>query len=162
MPYKTEDLAYIAGLIDGEGYIGLVKYIEKRRTKNIKNRITYYYHPVVKLAMCDRDGIDLIDSLFLGNIWFHQRNEKYKNWKNQWEWQAKGQKRVKEILQAILPYLKVKRKQAELVIDFIRNREIKETHKIKWGQTSYDKNDNEIYNKSRLLNHKGVSQYVPL
>jgi len=134
MPYKAEELAYIAGLVDGEGYIGLVKVTETRRIF----RTTYCYLPTIRISMCDREGIDFIDRLFKGNIWFHQ---KQKGWRDQWEWSAKGKKRVAEILKAILPYLKIKKRQAEVLIEFVNERESISTHCVKWGSSSYTEKD---------------------
>ena len=148
MPYKPEDLAYIAGILDGEGYIGLVKQIETRR-----KRETIYYNPVVCFSMTNKLAIDFVNSLFEGNIWFSDKGENI-NRKDIFEWEAKGQKRTKEILEAILPFLRVKKEQAVILLRFIERRE-KTSHKVKWGETSYTKEDDEYYNKIRKLNHKG-------
>ena len=148
MLYRPEDLAYIAGILDGEGYIGLVKHIEKR-----SKRETIYYDPVVNVSMTNKLAIDFINSLFEGNIWFSDKGEKT-NRKGIFEWVAKGQKRTKEILEAVLPFLKVKKEQAVTLLRFIERRE-KISHKIKWGETSYTKEDNKYYNEIRKLNHRG-------
>ena len=150
--YTNEDLSYIAGLVDGEGYIGLIKHIEKRRRKTIKTRITCFYRPAVKIEMCDRDGIDFIDKFFEGNIWFIEHKAIQRG---SWAWSAGSQSKAKRFLEAILPYLKIKKNQAELLIHFIKQREIKNTHRVKRGSTSYTKHEVQIYNKLRLLNKRG-------
>jgi len=146
MPHKEVDLAYIAGLIDGEGYVGLVKQIEKRRS-----RISVYYEPKVCIAMCDKVGIDFIANKFSCNIWYKEmQNER---WRNQWHLRIKGRKRLKEFLLAIYPYLHVKRRQAELMLEFINLRE--KAKQPKWGETSYTIKEHEMYLDFRELNKKG-------
>lgn len=153
MPYQIEELAYIAGLIDGEGYVGLVKHLEKRRQKNNKRNITLFYRPAVKIGMCDKKGIDFIKKVIGGKIWLRKvLNIRYKD---QWIWSADSYIDTKKVIEAVLPYLKVKRKQAVLLLNFIKERQIKNNHKIKWGQTSYSIKETHIYNKLKLLNKTG-------
>ena len=103
---KKTDLAYVAGIIDGEGCIGIYK------TK-------YRYYLTVAVHMTDEWMVTWLASLFSGskNTYTHYR--KRSNCKPEWAWQIQG-KRALVFLELILPYLKLKRPQAEIAINFQR------------------------------------------
>lgn len=85
-------LAYIAGLIDGEGHIRV------GRTGNSRRAL----YPVVIVRMKDREPIDLLFSVFGGSQSFLQKV-------SVWSWQASG-RRAGAVLLAIRPYLRLTRK----------------------------------------------------
>lgn len=101
---KRVDLAYIAGIIDGEGCICPVS-----RTSHLGRR----YNIELTVEMTDRTAIDFIQAIVGGNI-YHKLPED-ENHKESWRWIAKGEK-AKAILKVIKPFLLVKRGHAELAL----------------------------------------------
>lgn len=101
---------YIAGIIDGEGYIGLWK------TKT-RSQIEYGYQPGIKIAMVDCD--DLLYALadeFGGYV--HHRTASQANHRNSTCWELKGKTLLKPVLEDIMPHLRIKTRQAELLYEF--------------------------------------------
>lgn len=100
-------LAYAAGIIDGEGCI----IIGKGKPKGL--RLTYQYSLRVTVGMSVPIAIDWLKNNFGGSIKY-RANGKYKpiyHW-SVLSIQAEG------FIKIILPYLKVKRKEAELALEF--------------------------------------------
>jgi hypothetical protein len=114
MPFTNEELAYSAGIIDGEGYIGITKHSERRRKKN-----TFYYTIMVKVGMTDKEAVDFLYKLFGGYLYL----EKRKDVKDVWIWSIVGIKKVAPILRLLLPYLKVKNTQADILLTYCSCRE---------------------------------------
>ncbi|HEB13723.1 MAG TPA: hypothetical protein ENI13_01950, partial [candidate division CPR3 bacterium] len=55
MPVTTEDLAYMAGVIDSDGYIGIVKQSETRR-----KHTTEYFRTVITVSQVQLEAIELL------------------------------------------------------------------------------------------------------
>lgn len=112
MPVKIEDLGYIAGVIDSDGYIGLARQRESRRRGNI----TESYKPIVTVTQAQPEALDFIRSLVGGS------NGKNKSSNNNhrplYRWGFYSNKTTSDFLRVIEPYLKIKRKQAQLVMEF--------------------------------------------
>ena len=100
---KRIDLAYAAGIIDGEGYIG----------------IGVHHRPHHRLSVT----VGMTDSLvptwlwitFGGSLNEYQRH--HVGWRSIWVWRI-CDRQAGEFLPQILPYLKVKREHAKLAIQF--------------------------------------------
>ena len=103
--------AYLAGIIDGEGTIRIARTNPKHSNWNIK------YSGAISIGMIDKKVIQLFVKLFGAKM----RIECVPNRKPIYRWGTSGNNVVPEILKTILPYLIVKRKQAELVIKFCEN-----------------------------------------
>jgi len=104
---KKTDIAYIAGLFDGEGCI--------RINKNSANRNYYTLNVSVKMAW--EWMPKYLHLAFGGSIHKYKMDKYYPNAKDQWCWNIRG-KEATEFLKAILGYLRVKRAEAELAIVF--------------------------------------------
>jgi hypothetical protein len=96
------DLAYLAGFIDGEGSIGIVVVAKHKK-----------YVTQIAACNCNPTPIMLLKELFGGKI--RLRNWKNKKWKPNYEWKLTA-KKAAVVIKAILPYLKIKNKQAEIVL----------------------------------------------
>ena len=59
----TEILAYAAGIVDGEGYIGI------RKGKPTASRINFSYDLMVAIAMTDKEIIEWFHDNFGGGKW---------------------------------------------------------------------------------------------
>jgi len=105
---KKTDIAYIAGLFDGEGCIMINKTIYRPRT---------YYQLYVQVNMSSQWIIEYLQFTFGGSVHKYEHSQYYPNAKPQWAWKAYGLAAV-EFLKAMMPYLKLKKSQAELGLLF--------------------------------------------
>lgn len=107
---KDIDLAYVAGILDGEGCISITK-IRPKNT-NLHNPC---YGLQIRVSMVDKAIPLLCQSFFGGYLWQKPpRNEKEKP---QWKWAVQSKEAVK-CLNLLLPYLRSKKNEAELAIKF--------------------------------------------
>lgn len=102
----STDWAYLAGIIDGEGCIGV--YWDKS-SKTYKLTLAISSTSVEWL-------IALQEKFGLGNVHV-QKHKAKKNWKLQAHWSL-THSHAQEILRGCLPYLGIKKSQAELALTF--------------------------------------------
>ena len=108
MALSETDIAYIAGLTDGEGCITINKvYIASYGN---------YYKNIVSITNTDIDVLKWVCEHFGGRVDSH--SEFYRN-KPCYRWSLNGSKSSK-FLESMLPYLRIKSKQAELSLEFIK------------------------------------------
>ena len=107
------DLAYLAGFIDGEGcfFIGMFWCKTKSGNKNLN------YHTYIKITNTDHAVMEWIKDTFNGTNYGQWRStdRARKHEKKISHIQFTG-KTLDEILPKLLPYLKVKKRQAEIMI----------------------------------------------
>ena len=109
-PYNVlpkEDLAYIAGIFDGEGYLDM----DKRGFWRLG--IANTYKPLI-----DWLGRRISYSTFN----FHRRQNP--KWKEVYNWNLHGNLKVKALLKLLLPYLTVKQLKALVAIKDIEDRNV--------------------------------------
>jgi len=129
---KETDKAYIAGLLDGEAYIGIKKSTAKRN-----GRINPAYQERIQVRMVDEPAIKFLTESLGGN--YYQEKPSAKNGRPLYCFQASDKQAIK-ILKTVLPYLRVKKEVAEIVIELrkLRSNPDKEAHKIimknRWGR----------------------------
>lgn len=111
-----ELLAYLAGAIDSDGSICIVR---KQPYRN--DRTWPYYIPMVRLGQIHNGICSKLQKRFGGNINIRRENKKphengrFHNAKPMFIWQAYCS-RAAAVASALLPYLTIKKKQAELLI----------------------------------------------
>lgn len=93
--------AYIAGLLDGEGYFA-------RGSSGVSLRVN----------MANKDVLEWLHSQVGGTLNFKAAAKA--EWQDQWVWQLARQPRVNHALRHIRPYLRVKCRQADLMLEFLR------------------------------------------
>ncbi len=107
------DAAYIAGLIDGDGHIGI---------ENVGNN---YKSPRITIANTNKDVLEwCLKTIGLGNI----SKNKFENTlhkKQLYTWYLSSRKNIMELLNQIYPYLKIKRMKALEIINFTIEKEEK-------------------------------------
>jgi hypothetical protein len=99
MTFSPTDLAYCAGIIDGEGSIGIYRRLERRT-----------YRITVAVAMCETEAVTLLCELFGGSIAVGCRTDRDKH-RPQYAWHAAASMGAL-CLREILPYLRIKKAQA--------------------------------------------------
>lgn len=133
---KNEELAYLAGIIDGEGWITIDR---------CNNEIR------VGVAMVDTSAVELLQQTFGGKLRLcsvvkstHRRTT---------EWEVSVRK-AKDVLTQVLPYLRIKRRQAEVALEF------QETKKYRGSApTPQDvlAKRSSLVKEMVQLNHRGAS-----
>lgn len=109
--------SWLAGFIDGEGWIGIYK--RKQGWHCCQLTISNTNKEIIEWLQKSFGGGIITKKVFIGQ-----------NWKEQYWWQVYNKKRLDAILLAIIPYLKVKKKQAILVRKFMKTYK-KEFYKYK-------------------------------
>ena len=103
------DLAYIAGLVDGEAYIGI-----KKSNSKLNGRVNPAYHERIQIRMVDEEAIRFLSETLGGN--YYKEKPNCKGGRPLYCYQASDLK-ASTILESLLPYLKVKRNSAFVVLE---------------------------------------------
>lgn len=145
---KTELLAYTAGIIDGEGFIGI------RKGKPRIGRINFSYDLVVAVAMTNRDLIEWLCERFEGATCVSVlRSCKHKHVYRWTVWNNKAER----FLRSIQPFLRVKVRQAEIGIKLCESIAEGKHREHKKGVPTDVLNFREgLYTQIRCLNKRGV------
>ena len=109
------DLAYYAGIFDGEGCISIGKAIKKKYHKDGTERECVTYGLRIEVVNTNEWLCRQLWFAFGGYV--RQMKEPEINRQAVWVWQTQC-KHASEVLQTLLPYLKLKRPQAEIAIAF--------------------------------------------
>lgn len=96
---------YLAGIIDGEGTVRV----------DVSNYV--YRYPRIAVVNTHKPLLDAIQREFGGSVKTHDKNRValHPNWSDAWAWTTAGKNAV-VILNAVLPFLIVKREAAEAVL----------------------------------------------
>lgn len=145
------ELAYCAGLVDGEAYIG----VKKTRAYRCQGRATSGYHAAIQVRMVDRPGVELLTSLFGGTLYTEKPH--CNNGRPLHCWSV-SDLRAEKALAALLPFLRVKCRQAELVLSL---RELQqEGHKHRTKVVGYRDFPNQHGTVRRVANLAFSDEYV--
>jgi len=140
---KLAQVAYLAGIVDGEGCFTI-------RKKTYSNGRTLYT-PRITIGMNTAQPLDLAYGLFGGSI--RARRTTGNNVPHIFVWEVSCTK-AKETAKTILPFLRVKREQACLLIDMQTRIEIgkkNRTWSVKNNQNSMDPlSDHELQRRKEL------------
>lgn len=112
MPNLNEpEKAYIAGFLDGDGCICMFAKVPK----NKQHRRSLHYSFTVTIGNTDSEIIQYLFSKFGGSM--YKRKKTRKNWRVFQYWRI-CDRHASAFLKMIYPYLRIKRKQAEIIIKF--------------------------------------------
>jgi len=131
LPLETK--CYIAGFIDGEGCFSFHK--EK----------TGYYSPFLSISNTNEDVINWFKNTL---DWGYKGYVDNRREKPKWQLEMRGMKRLIPLLLDILPYLIVKKRHAELILEYCKSRLSKP-----FGPLT--KREKEIIQEIRKLNKRG-------
>ena len=108
--------AYLAGIIDGEGSIGIYKWKNPRARKNP------FYRARMRITNTNKKLIDLIVNKLQNQKGYivAKRENRIKNRKTCYELEL-GEILTKKLLKEVLPYLVIKKKHAENVLKLKEN-----------------------------------------
>lgn len=103
---KSTDLAWAAGFLDGEGCIRIAPHTGRT------NLIEYYL--VVTAGQISKEPLEKLQTLFGGTLYFRPATRG--NRRPVWDWRVYGTQ-VLTMLNLVLPYLTVKKAEAQLVLN---------------------------------------------
>lgn len=141
---NKEFIAWAAGFFDGEGSIQIITSYPKKNGKAYPNNSLR-----LSLGQTDLYPLELFRENFGGAISARRphTNPKYKK---VWEWYSGGSKKSSEILTILLPYLIVKKRQAEIGLEFYS----------KVGRPGRNNKDGSIIPSYQLNSYKEQLSYV--
>jgi hypothetical protein len=137
--------AWLAALIDGEGWIGVV------RERRPRNKSGWNYKPTVEIVNCNRQLLNAALECASGYSTLKHNRLRETNHRQTFSVRF-NQRAIAALLEQIKPYLIVKRKQAELVIALCR---LKETTPMRTSQNA-DMFE-ALRGQIRALNRRGTS-----
>ena len=150
---KDTDVAYCAGLLDGEGYIG----VKRTKAYACQGRTTPGYHARIGIKMVDEGAIRFFAETLGG--WYWQEKPSLKNGRPYFVYQATDAKAA-GILRALLPYLRVKRESAETVL---RLRDLQSDSRKHRTKVVGEKNFPNKYGTVRMVKVTALSdEYVAM
>lgn len=107
---KNKTKSYAAGMIDADGCISVNELVRENKTQ---------YQPHVSISNTSLPLVKWFVSHFGGvwrkASWVHQNGETYRGY----EWIIRDQKHIGRFLRLILPYLILKRSQAESMLEYV-------------------------------------------
>ena len=117
MYHSVADLAYLAGLIDGEGHLTIESSV-KAKNRTSKHPEGYRTHVVlVNVTNTDVPMIEWLYYTFGGRLYLQLPNDKYRRMKTIYRWTMYGPL-IDSLLPQVIPYLKTKKQQAEVIMQF--------------------------------------------
>jgi hypothetical protein len=146
---KAISIQYLAGLIDGEGYVGIRRCLKKEKGR--KDQLEF--KPTVVIANTNYNLMLMLKKTFYGSICKKNLGLKIL-WKQSYSFEF-NRTEIKEILPKLIPYLIIKKEQAILVMDLFK------TYKNHYGVGhAYTKEQiskkEELHIKSLKLNKRGI------
>lgn len=112
---QREEIIYLAGLFDGEGTICIQKDTRPRYGERGWNPV---YYVTVRIGMIEEKAIrSYLDFFKLGYV---DCEKIYHQFRPMWRWSSRAKDDVKHILEKFLPFLRVKKPQAELALRFFQ------------------------------------------
>src|SRR3990167_3665249 len=131
------ELAYAAGLFDGEGYVRIARYAKPNSTH-------VRWQVVAGIGMPYKPIIVAWGKQFKGSLYVNDHSKRNANHRPQFMWDSKS-KDACAFLRQVLPFLVVKREEAILCLDLQANIE---TYKFKLGNRFW-----------KHPNHAGIVAY---
>lgn len=111
---SVADIAYLAGYFDGEGTVVIAKVMYKSK----KNGPQAYHSMRIQVVSTDIVSLKEFERVLGGYVQFHKSTQPGR-WKPRWDWCCCAHEAT-AALQRMLPYLRVKRHDAEVGIEFQR------------------------------------------
>lgn len=145
---KKTDKAYIAGLIDGEGCICIAK---RKNGHFPKAGKPWYYQPIVTISNTDKRMLDFVVNRYKG--WITKPKPQKSHRKQIYSWFISGEL-MRSFLRDILPYLVIKRRQAEITLSFPNYQDRGWGGKFSIGRSQQEFKKQEIlWSKMKKLNN---------
>lgn len=113
-------LAYIAGILDGEGSIMIQKQASKSFMEQRRKRGCFHPHyaPAIRIGMIEKKPLEfIVETTAIGKVY---EEKPYHHKRSMFRWMIRSKSEVEDFLPLVIPYLLVKIKQAELCLQFMK------------------------------------------
>lgn len=130
---------YLAGFIDGEGYLSVVTHSDTRTKRG------FTLQPVIAIGSVDKIILDEISKITSGKF---QSRKKIKGNKQLYFLQVQDLEGIKLCLKQILPYLVIKKQQTTLLNEYVKLR-------LKNKNKGYSDRELEIAKIFKTINKRG-------
>ena len=152
------EIPWLAGFIDGEGYIGIERQRKKETTKQAASLL---YHPYLIIANSNSNVLKFIRECIGYGYIYEVRRKKSKsshnNEKPGFQYKLTKMDQLKPLLNLLRPYLHLKQQQCDLLLKFINIRKsARRIYGPHRGYTSFSNLEEEIYQKLLTLNKRGI------
>lgn len=148
----SEFLAYLAGVIDSDGAIGISRRTERTNTHG------YSYREVLQITWKKSDYttafLQELKDIYGGSIGFYTGGFNNKTQTVRYSVDGKG---TEKLTKDILPYLRLKKIQAELVLEMRSLKNVKYGNGNRKPQSIWEKED-EIYGKALIQRSRGLTK----
>jgi len=123
--YSGIHLAYLAGIVDGEGCIHIGYYFNKSQNRSV-------YHSLLQITSTDKCLIDWLTEIFGGHYSVYTEAQTPKNSTlKPYNWKASGE-RLTHLCELLIPYAIIKKEQLKIMLEFRRT--FQDQHEPKKGQ----------------------------
>lgn len=151
--FSKTDLAWLAGIIDGEGCIWICRHY-------VKTRGYLRFIPFVQITNTNFQIIEkskkILDAL---GISYYNQSFKYSGEKEKWDIKIGKRDQVKKILESLLPHLVGKKDQGVVMLDYLQQsddlikhkRDVKNQKFISMSSSDYRDFSDLVYNKLRTM-----------
>lgn len=125
-------LSYLAGAIDSDGHISLKKSSQRKRIRG--DMVSDSYFGLIGLKQVTDDIPSLLKGVFGGAHFLTKQQTN--NSKQLWSWQVTCEQSYRAC-EALLPYLRVKKKQALILLELSSTRDKKYRSALYWYELKY-------------------------
>ena len=150
--------AWLAGFIDGEGYLGII-FQRKKETK--RQSASPRYHPYLVVVstnrMILRHVMDLVPD---GNVYLLKKESE--KWKAAYQFKLTKMKPLLTLLKQLEPHLQLKKPQCRVLIEFLARRLLVKpvVGRGSRGITSFTDRDWGSHQELLTLNKRGPTHHV--
>lgn len=145
------DIAYCAGLMDGEAYIG----VKRTAPYASQGKVTPGFHARIQIRMVDEAAIRFIAETFGG--WYYPEKAHSHKGRPLFCYQA-ADASAERILRTVLPYLRVKRASADTVLAL---RDLQATSRQHRTKVVGERNFPNQYGAMRTVQNRSLSdEYI--
>lgn len=149
--YTIAQTAYLSGIMDGEGAFIIGAYAKNPKTG------TPHFHTTMQVSSTDACLINWLVDNFGGRLQYYTARQTPKNSKRAvYRWTAHSD-RVKHLCEIMLPYLVIKKEQAEIMIQM---RDTFEKTRMQKGQQGTQPISQEVLDVRYNLFHKMKSLHI--
>ncbi len=119
-PMEEVKLAYIAGILDGEGSIMIQRQASKSFMEQRRKRGCFHPHyaPGIRIGMLEEEPLNfIVETTAIGQVY---EEKPYHHKRPMFRWMIRSKQEIQDFLLLVIPYLLVKNKQAELCLKFMK------------------------------------------
>ncbi len=149
-------IAYCAGLLDGEGSFCFIKQNKDGQHKK-HGKINPVYYGLIRIGLVSKEALELLNQTFPGSVVKCEGVRKDRpTYQIMYRWEIRKRELLIPMIKLLLPYLVVKRRQAEVLLRALVN--WKNTFNDKLGITQNELHRREeAYQLMRQLNAVGAA-----